>query len=105
MAEGSARNVVEGTDRIDQICCGRPGQTYGVLNLYKHTGEARWIGYAKQMAAESLRLATPPIGKDVPEYYYGLYKGPVGIALLSADMEAPDQACMPLFESEGWVAY
>jgi eukaryotic-like serine/threonine-protein kinase len=31
-----------------------------------------------------------------------LYKGEVGVALLAADLEAPEHACMPLFASEGW---
>jgi len=102
LAEGSAWNVIEADGDIDQICCGRPGQAYGVLNLFKHTGESRWLGHAKVMAEESLRLTIPPHGSQVPSFYYGLYKGPLGSALLSADMETPAEACMPMFESEGW---
>ena len=29
-----------------------------------------------------------------------LYKGELGIAVLAADLERPEQACMPLFEIE-----
>jgi serine/threonine-protein kinase len=104
LAQDCARNVLEGTDRIDQICCGRPGQTYAMLNLFKHTGEERWLAYARQMTEESLRLTSPPTGQDVPPFYYCLYKGPMGSALLSADIQTPEQACMPLFELEGWRA-
>jgi serine/threonine-protein kinase len=104
MAEGAAWNVIERCGGIDQICCGVPGQTYGVLNLYKHTGEKRWLDHARKMAETSLRLTTPQTAEKVPLYYYGLYKGPIGSALLSADMAAPEEACMPMFESEGWSA-
>jgi eukaryotic-like serine/threonine-protein kinase len=31
-----------------------------------------------------------------------LYKGDVGVALLAAELEAPHDACMPLFATEGW---
>jgi hypothetical protein len=30
-------------------------------------------------------------------------QGPLGSALLSADMDAPSGASMPIFESEGWA--
>ena len=103
LAEGAAWNVIEAADAIDQICCGRPGQTYGVLNLFKHTGESRWLAHAKAMAENCLRLRAQPAGTHVPQFYYGLYKGPLGSALLSADIDTPSEACMPVFESEGWA--
>jgi serine/threonine-protein kinase len=31
-----------------------------------------------------------------------LYKGDVGLAVLAADLAAPESACLPLFEAEGW---
>jgi hypothetical protein len=31
-----------------------------------------------------------------------LYKGALGPALLEQDLETPDLACHPFFESEGW---
>ncbi len=101
LAEGAAWNVIESAEPIDQLCCGRPGQTYGVLNLFKHTGDERWLRYARQMAEECLRLSGAPSSIETP-YPYALYKGPIGSALLSAEFEDPERACMPLFESEGW---
>jgi hypothetical protein len=34
---------------------------------------------------------------------YSLYKGALGTALLWADLEQPADACIPMFESEGWA--
>jgi hypothetical protein len=31
-----------------------------------------------------------------------LFKGDTGLALLAADLAAPEAACLPLFEEEGW---
>ena len=104
LAQGAAWNIIDARTKVDQLCCGLPGHTYGVLNLYKHTGESRWRDYACQMTVKTLRLSAPPSGDDLPDLYFALYKGPMGSALLSAEMEAPEFACMPLFESEGLVS-
>jgi serine/threonine-protein kinase len=102
LAEGSAWHVIDAKDSINQFCCGLPGQTYGILNLFKHTGENRWLNHAREMTMRCLRLSTLPSGPEVPPYYFGLYKGPIGTALLSADIDSPSDACLPMFESEGW---
>jgi hypothetical protein len=103
LAERAAWNVVENSDPVNQICCGRPGQAFGILNLYKHTQDERWLGFAKQMTDESLSLNAPLAAHEAPPpYYYSLYNGPLGSALLSSETTAPDRACMPLFETEGW---
>lgn len=102
MAEGAAWNAIAARPHINQLCCGRPGQAYGVLNLYKHTMEKRWLDYARQLADESLRLSPPPSVTASPRLHCSLYKGPIGSALLFADMATPECAAMPLFESEGW---
>lgn len=102
LAEGAAANIIYSRSRIDQLCCGRPGHAYGVLNLYKYTGEPRWLAHVKDLFEQARQLSEPPLGWEVPPHYYSLYKGPMGTALLSADLEKPQYACMPLFESEGW---
>jgi hypothetical protein len=65
--------------------------------LYKHSGEPAWLARAHRLsdyAARSVRVES--LRRD------SLYKGEVGVALLAADLEAPEHACMPLFEAEGW---
>jgi serine/threonine-protein kinase len=102
LAEGAARDVIAEPEPVAQLCCGRPGQAYAVLNLYKHTGERRWLNHAHKLAKQSCQLSPVPAGTQVPPLHYALYKGPLGTALLWADLEVPSEAFMPMFESEGW---
>jgi serine/threonine-protein kinase len=104
LAEGAARNVAATPEPVAQLCCGRPGQAYALLNLYKHTGERRWLDDAHKFAEQSCRLSPVPADTEAPPLHYALYKGPLGTALLSADLDEPSEACMPMFESESWKA-
>lgn len=81
------------------LCCGHAGRAYALLSLYRHNGDTAWVARARvlaEQAAQSVRLHT--LRRD------SLYKGEVGVALLAAELEAPEHACMPLFASEGWPA-
>ena len=100
LAEGAARTVIAVPEPIGQLCCGRPGQAYAMLNLHKHTGERRWLDHAHEFAELSYRLSPLPSDSETPALHYALYKGPLGAALLSADLEMPSEASMPMFESE-----
>jgi eukaryotic-like serine/threonine-protein kinase len=102
LAEGAARNVTATPERIAQLCCGRPGQAYALLALYKHTGDRVWLNHAHEFTQQSLQLSPLPADTEAPPLHYALYKGPLGTALLSADLDEPSEACMPLFESENW---
>jgi len=104
LAEGAARNVIALPEPATQLCCGRPGQAYAMLNLYKHTGERRWLNHAHRFAEQSCQLSPVPADTQAPPLHYALYKGPLGTALLWADLEVPSEACMPMFESESWKA-
>jgi eukaryotic-like serine/threonine-protein kinase len=104
LAEGAARNVIAEPEPFAQLCCGQPGQAYALLNLYKHTGERHWLNHAHKFAQQSCHLSPAPADTQAPPLHYALYKGPLGTALLSADLEVPSEACMPMFESEGWKA-
>jgi eukaryotic-like serine/threonine-protein kinase len=79
------------------LCCGLAGRAYALLCLHKHSGEPEWLARAHRLfahAAKSVRLES--LRRD------SLYKGEVGVALLAADLDAPEHACMPLFEADGW---
>jgi hypothetical protein len=102
LAEGAARHMTEAPEPSAQLCCGRPGQAYAMLNLYKHTGERRWLDHAHTFADQSCHLSPVPPDAETPPLHYSLYKGPLGTALLSADLDEPSEACMPMFESESW---
>ncbi|HEY6971562.1 MAG TPA: lanthionine synthetase LanC family protein [Candidatus Angelobacter sp.] len=101
LAEWAAWHAWESRDSISNLCCGLAGQAYGLLNFYKHTGENVWLERAKELAARAAEWDTSSYAalKFVPE---SLYKGEMGVALLAAELSAPQTACMPFFEPEGW---
>jgi serine/threonine-protein kinase len=102
-AEKAAWYTWESNNSIGNLCCGLAGQAYGLLNLYKHSGESVWLDRARVLACRAAAWDTDTYiaMKLAPE---SLYKGEMGVALLAADLSAPDRACMPLFEPEGWPA-
>lgn len=104
LAERAARGVWETRTSISGLCCGLAGQSYALLNLYRFTGDSVWLGRARSVASKATvayarqrRMAA----SDSPETRLAsLYKGGAGIAVLSADLERPDEARMPMFECE-----
>ena len=101
LAERAAWNTWESTDSISNLCCGLAGQAYGLLNFYKHTGETVWLERARELAfrAAAWEPGNYTALKLAPE---SLYKGEVGVAVLASELSAPESACMPFFEPEGW---
>ncbi len=97
LAEQAAWNTWEEPGGIDNLCCGLAGRAYGLLNLFRYTGENAWLERACILAE---RAATAGGKSDLPPY--SLYKGELGVAVLAADLARPEQSCMPLFEREGW---
>lgn len=101
LAEKSAWHIWESNDSITNLCCGLAGQSYGLLNLYKHSGASIWLDRARTLACRAAAWDTDNYlaMKFAPE---SLYKGELGVALLASELSAPETACMPFFESEGW---
>lgn len=101
LAERAAWHAWESTESISNLCCGLAGQAYGLLSLYKHTGESVWLDRARELASRAASRDTMSYTalKMPPE---SLYKGEVGVALLAAELSAPETSCMPFFEPEGW---
>jgi len=99
LAEKAAWNTWEEPDSIGNLCCGLAGRAYGLLNLYRYTGEKNWLHRAQELAnraAASLRSSS--FGDGL--YRDSLYKGEIGVAILAADLSQPESACMPLFGQE-----
>jgi serine/threonine-protein kinase len=93
LAELAAWNAWEEPLHSADLCCGSSGRAYALLNLYKHTGNREWLGRARQLAnhaAESARATS--------QRAHSLWKGEMGIAVLLADLESPENAAMPMFE-------
>lgn len=96
LAERAAWNAWQEASPIDSLCCGLAGGAYGLLNLYKYTGEKEWLHRALDLANRAV------IATRASELGDSLYKGTLGVAVLVADLLKPETASMPLFEEEGW---
>ncbi|MBI4538717.1 MAG: protein kinase [Gemmatimonadetes bacterium] len=99
LAEGAAWNTWEQPDMTHDLCCGLAGWAYGLLNFYNHTGDGDWLRRARELGRRAaLGIGTSAFRRE------SLYKGEAGVAVLAADLSAPDTACMPFFEAERWPA-
>lgn len=102
LAEGAANHVWHGHQagavQNGSLCCGHAGQGYALLSLYRYTGQTVWLERARSIAERAALTA----GKT--ERPASLYKGCLGAALLAADLDFPELAATPMFESEGWPA-
>jgi len=105
LAEGAAWNTWETAGPIGNLCCGMAGQAYALLNFYRHTGENVWLSRARDAARYAVvaqeESSSQPGYEQLAFRTESLYKGELGIAVLAADLERPEQSCMPLFEIEG----
>ncbi|GCE21155.1 lanthionine synthetase LanC family protein [Dictyobacter kobayashii] len=79
--------------RLGSLCCGLAGIGYACLAAYRVTGSQRWL--------ERARTVTRRAAVDTSEHFFldSLYKGAVGVAVLTEDLKHPLTAAMPLFES------
>lgn len=106
LAEQAAWNAWEEADTIGNLCCGLAGQAYGLLNLYRYTGERDWLARAQELAyravtnQRSLGLYGIAPSTTLGVSSDSLYKGEVGIAVLVAELSRPEESCMPFFERE-----
>jgi eukaryotic-like serine/threonine-protein kinase len=99
LAEGAAWNAWEADGPVSTVCCGRAGRAYALLNLYRHSGDESWLMRARVLAERSAAEAAPGESEGHDD---SLYKGRLGPALLAAEQAAPQDACLPFFEPEGW---
>jgi hypothetical protein len=98
LAESAAWNAWEAPDGGGTLCCGLAGRAYSLLNLYRHGGGPQWLERARELA----NRAALAIDRDSSPSH-SLYKGALGVAVLTADLARPEDAAMPFFEEEGWV--
>jgi uncharacterized protein YyaL (SSP411 family) len=87
LAEATALDVFHTPLQIETLCCGLAGASYGMLALYKQTGNAEWLDRARTLANRALHTVSR--GEALP---YSLYKGQVGVAGLAAELERPEFA-------------
>ncbi len=100
IAKYAANNIISSRSHINQLCCGRAGQIYALLELYQETqdqellSEIQILAKALQQNADNSFLAN--------EYRFSLYKGEIGQALMLEELSCPDQASMPFFARQKW---
>jgi serine/threonine protein kinase len=100
LASSAAWNAWEAQDRFGgSLCCGLAGRAYGLLNLYRNSGEGIWLDRARELANRAAaEIQTSTESRD------SLYKGSVGVAVLVSDLHRPETSAMPFFDEEGWAA-
>jgi eukaryotic-like serine/threonine-protein kinase len=89
-AQGAVAAAVECNP---SLCCGRAGQGFAALTLYRATGERRWLAAAHRVAADAVRM----LSSD-PLPAHQLFGGELGVALLIAELEDPSRAAMPIYQ-------
>jgi serine/threonine-protein kinase len=95
LAEKSAMDAFEGSGGGHGLCCGFAGQAYAQLNIYNHTGRRTWLQQARILAERAAAFGNR-VREGLP---HSLYKGDMGVAVLIAELEKPETATMPFFES------
>ena len=74
------------------LCCGSAGRAYAMLNMYRHSGDSGWVSRARRLANHAAAYDGEVLGPNT------LWKGELGVAVLIADLESPENARMPFFE-------
>jgi serine/threonine-protein kinase len=95
MAVLAGWNAWEEPKGLGSLCCGLAGRAYGLLNLYRHTGDDTWLGRAADLGRHAALNGGETAFPD------SLYKGRVSLPVLAADLERADEAFMPFFEGPG----
>jgi eukaryotic-like serine/threonine-protein kinase len=104
LAYGAAWNAWE--DEVDHsldLCCGLAGRAYSLLAVYRDSGDREWLRRAIELNERANDFDEEDAALWAPTNT-SLYKSGLGAALLTAELERPEAARMPLFEAEGWPA-
>lgn len=97
LARQAAWSTYESAAAGGDLCCGFAGRAYSLLCLHQQTDEPQWLARARLLADHAaIAIRSASLRRD------SLYKGEIGVALLAAELDVPERACMPLFASERW---
>ncbi|MFL6246584.1 MAG: lanthionine synthetase LanC family protein [Thermoanaerobaculia bacterium] len=92
LAELAAWNNWDEPRGVASLCCGTAGRAYALLDLYQHTGDSAWLARARELANHAAGVA-----QTTSQRTNALWKGELGVAVLIADLESPENARMPFF--------
>lgn len=101
LASLAAYEAFSNPNRQAHLCCGVAGRVFGLLAMFRHTGENRWLDKARSLG---LRLLNPKLPPGADKQTYSLFWGALGCALTLEELQYPEQACMPLFADAAWPA-
>lgn len=86
-------------DYAGHICCGRAGQAYATLSLFRSTGADVHLSRARELLARAtVEIEHRSMRPD------SLIKGDAGVALVKIELREPLLSAMPLFEPDAWPA-
>jgi serine/threonine-protein kinase len=89
--EGAADSAWNIATAHTSLCCGDGGNGYAFLAAHRLTGDRKWLTRARSAARRA-------VGDDSKEFPDSLYKGELGVLLLSDELDQSAAAAMPLFE-------
>jgi serine/threonine-protein kinase len=101
MAELAALDAWQQDPGDTHLCCGLAGIAYGLLNLYRHTGEPIWLERSRLLAERAATRALNATRMHPSATAHSLFRGDVGLAVLLTDLERPEGAAFPLFDAPG----
>jgi len=100
LAVAAGWHAWESADQVQSLCCGLAGRAYALLALNRQGAGEEWLARARILADRAATASRHAREEPSP---HSLYRGPLGIAVLAADLEHPEAAAMPLFGEEGWT--
>ncbi len=93
LARSAAWTTYEAQSNAADLCCGSAGRAYALLRLFRQSSDRIWLHRAHELADHATHaIHTRQLRKN------SLYRGELGVCLLTAELCSPDRARMPLFE-------
>jgi serine/threonine-protein kinase len=99
LAELAAQDAWNNDPGEIHFCCGLVGIAYGLLNLYRHTGDQVWLTRAEALAERAAGRALDARHAGSSEFAHSLFRGDPGLAVLLVDLEHPSRAAFPLVDA------
>jgi eukaryotic-like serine/threonine-protein kinase len=92
LVERAAESLWATDAQLGTLCCGLAGIGYAFVAAYRVTGSELWL--------ERAHAVTRRAAADSSKHFFrdALYKGAVGVVVLTEDLKQPLDAAMPLFE-------
>ena len=93
LAEKAAWTSWDDDNKGGTLCCGLTGKAYGLLNVYRHTGDTKWLARARELINPALEACA-----WYRENRYSLFQGLLGAQILASCADDLERATFPLFE-------